>query len=352
MIELDDLLRTAVDKNASDIFITVGIPPTLKVNGAFHKISDQVLLPADTEALVRTLFKTDVQFDEFMERGEKDFSISLNNVGRFRVDAYVQRGSVAAAIRILKFDHPDPNLLHIPKNVLEFHTKTKGLILVTGPTGSGKSTTLTSIINLINKNRECHIITLEDPIEFLHRHDKSIIDQREIGIDTSSYSMALRSAMRQAPDVLLIGEMRDHETTAIALTAGETGHLVFSTLHTVGAAKSIDRIIDQFSPNQQQQVRVQLSTVLTAVVSQQLIPSETEGRVAAFEVMIANSAVRNLIRDNKIPQIDSIIQTSKPQGMVSMDASIADLFHRNLITKDDAFKYCVNKDIMTKYIGE
>lgn len=352
MVIVEDLLRTAVERNASDIFITVGIPPTLKINGSFHKVDDKILLPPDTEMLVRSLFTTEAQYSEFIDQGEKDFSISLKSVGRFRVDAYIQRGSMAAAIRVLKFDQPNPHDLGIPENVLEFHTKTKGLILVTGPTGSGKSTTLTAIINLINKNRECHIITLEDPIEYLHRHDKSIVDQREIGIDTKSYSMALRSALRQAPDVLLIGEMRDNETTAIALTAAETGHLVLSTLHTVGASKSIDRIIDLFPPNHQQQVRVQLSTVLTAVVSQQLIPSETEGRVAAFEVMIANSAIRNLIRDNKIPQIDSIIQTSKPMGMVSMDASIAELYHEKRISKDDAFKYCVNRDIMVKYIGE
>lgn len=352
MVSMEELLREAVEKDASDIFITVGVPPTLKINGAFHRIGDKMLLPPDSEELVRSLFKTEKQFDEFKECGEKDFSVSLPSVGRFRVDAYIQRGSMAAAIRVLKFDQPNPSLLRIPPNVLDFHERTKGLVLVTGPTGSGKSTTLTALIDLINKNRECHIITLEDPIEYLHRHNKSIVDQREIGIDTKSYSMALRSAMRQAPDVLLIGEMRDYETTSIALTASETGHLVFSTLHTIGAAKSIDRIIDLFPPNQQQQVRVQLSTVLTAVVSQQLIPSEKEGRVAAFEVMIANSAIRNLIRDNKIPQIDSIIQTSKPQGMISMDMNIAELYHSGVITKDDAFKYCVNREIMVKYIGE
>jgi twitching motility protein PilT len=350
MFIIDDILKLAASKDASDIFITVGVPPTMKIHGAFERIGDISLSPQEAEKLVKNLFKREEHFREFLAVGEKDFSISINGVGRFRVDAYTQRGSMAAAIRILKFDRPNPQLLRIPSQVLDFYNKNKGLILVTGPTGSGKSTTLTSIIDLINKNMEKHIITLEDPIEFLHRHDKSIIDQREIGLDTKSYSFALRSAMRQAPDVILVGEMRDHETTSIAITAAETGHLVLSSMHTVGASKTIDRIIDMFPANQQQQIRVQLSTVLSAVVSQQLIPSEKYGRVAAFEIMIVNPAIRNLIRDNKISQIDGVIQTSKSQGMITMDSNILDLYNEGLISKDDAYKFCTNTEVLARYL--
>ncbi len=267
----------------------------------------------------------------------------------FRVAAYIQRGSMAAAIRVLRFESLDLGQLNIPTEILDFHSKKKGLILVTGPTGSGKSTTLSAIISLINKKRSCHILTLEDPIEYLHKHDKSIVDQREIGIDTKSYSMALKSALRQAPDVILIGEMRDYETVSIALTAAETGHLVLSTLHTTSAAKTIDRIIDVFEPSQQQQIRVQLSTVLTAVVTQQLLPSIDDSRIPAFEVMIANPNIRNLIREAKIPQIDAAIQTGRAFGMMSMDMSIANLYNEGKITKETALAYAVNPEGITKY---
>ena len=257
---------------------------------------------------------------------------------------------MAAAIRVLQFNEPDPVALGIPQTILDFSKRNRGLILVTGPAGSGKSTTLSVLIDLINKNRSCHILTLEDPIEYLHRHNKSIVDQREIGVDTKNYAQALRSSLRQAPDVILIGEMRDLETIAIALTAAETGHLVFSTLHTVGAAKTMDRIIDVFPPNQQEQVRIQLSTVLQAVVTQQLLPSPEKGRVAAFEIMIVNHAIRNLIRESKNMHIDAAIQTGRSSGMISMDASIADLCNKGLVTREDALTYCVNPDILMKYL--
>jgi twitching motility protein PilT len=221
---------------------------------------------------------------------------------------------------------------------------------VTGPTGSGKSTTLSAIISLINQNRSCHIITLEDPIEYLHRHNKSIVEQREIGIDSGSYAQALRASLRQAPDVILIGEMRDYDTISIALTAAETGHLVLSTLHTVGASKTIDRIVDVFPPAQQQQVRVQLSTVLQSIVSQQLIPSKEFGRVPAFEIMLPTPAIRNMIRDGKVPQIEAAIQTGRSEGMISMDVSIAELYKQGMITKADALLYCVNQDMLLRYI--
>ena len=347
---LDDLLKTAVELNASDIFITVGVPPTYKIQGVLQPASNEILYPKDTEKLVTELFKKEEFFQEYLANGEKDFSISLAGVGRFRVDAYTQRGSMAAAIRVLKFELPDPVMLGIPQTVLDFSKKTRGLILVTGPTGSGKSTTLAALINLINEERSSHILTLEDPIEYLHKHDKSIVDQREIGVDTKNYTQALRSAMRQAPDVILVGEMRDLETISIALTAAETGHLVLSSLHTVGAAKTVDRIIDVFPPNQQEQVRVQLSTVLQAVVTQQLIPSDIKGRVAAFEIMVVNHAIRNLIRESKIMQIDAAIHTGRSSGMISMDASIAELYNSGLITREDAMTYCVNPDTLLKYL--
>ena len=350
MIELENLLKKSIELNASDIFITVGVPPTLKIQGVLQPVNSTILNPQDTEKYVRELFKREEFLRDYLENGEKDFSISLAGVGRFRVDAYTQRGSMAAAIRVLQFDEPDPVALGIPQTVLDFSKRNRGLILVTGPAGSGKSTTLSVMIDLINKNRSCHILTLEDPIEYLHRHNKSIVDQREIGVDTRNYAQALRSSLRQAPDVILIGEMRDLETIAIALTAAETGHLVFSTLHTVGAAKTMDRIIYVFPPNQQEQVRIQLSTVLQAVVTQQLLPSPEKGRVAAFEIMIVNHAIRNLIRESKNMQIDAAIQTGRSSGMISMDASIADLCNKGLVTREDALTYCVNPDILMKYL--
>lgn len=351
MISIDELLTKSVELNASDIFITVGVPPTYKIQGVLQHASEEKVLPQDAEELVRSLFKKEEFYKEYLENGEKDFSISINGVGRFRVDAYTQRGSRAAAIRVLRFDQPDPIALGIPQTVMDFSKKTRGLILITGPTGSGKSTTLSALINLINKERACHILTLEDPIEYLHRHDKSIVDQREIGIDTKSYAQAMRSALRQAPDVILVGEMRDFDTISIALTAAETGHLVMSTLHTVGAAKTIDRIIDAFPPNQQDQIRIQLSTVLQAVVSQQLIPSQQNGRVAAFEIMMVNPAIRNLIRDSKVMQIDAAIQMGRAQGMVGMDVSIAELYNKGLITRGDALTYCMNPEVISKMLG-
>jgi twitching motility protein PilT len=350
MISIRELLVLAVEKDASDIFITVGVPPTLRIQGSLVPVDNDKLLPKDTEGFVKELFGNDNHFDAFIEDGEKDFSFSLSGIGRFRVDAYIQRGSMAAAIRVLHYELPNPHDLGIPDTILDFYKRTKGLILVTGPTGSGKSTTLASIINLINKERDCHIITLEDPIEYLHRHHKSIVDQREIGVDTKSYAKALRAALRQSPDVILIGEMRDYETISIALTAAETGHLVFSTLHTLGAAKTMDRIIDVFPPNQQQQIRIQLSTVLQAVVTQQLIPSPEKGRVAAFEIMMINNAIRNMIRESKTPQIDGAIQTGRSAGMISMDMSLAELCRKGLITKEEAIIYSINPEMFLKYL--
>ena len=348
-MKIDDILRIAVEKKASDIFISVGVPPTIKINNTLEKIGEEKLMPDQAKELVESIFTKESDLADFVRDGEKDFSISLFGVGRFRVSAYVQRGSYAAVLRVLAFGNLDINSYGIPNNILDLHKTTRGLILVTGTTGSGKSTTLSSIISLINSTRQAHILTLEDPIEYLFRHEKSIVDQREIGIDTKSYATALRSALRQAPDVILIGEMRDFETMSIAMTAAETGHLVLSTLHTTSASKTVDRIIDVFPPDQQQQVRIQLSTVLHAVVTQQLIPTTDGKRVPAFELMLVNHAIKNLIRENKVPQIDAMIQTGKAQGMMTMDSSIADLYNQKKISEEIAKKYAVNPDTISKY---
>lgn len=346
------LLKIAMDHQASDLQITVGVPPMMKVKGELIPIGDRRLGVKDSERLVHELFPDESAYQEFLLKGDSDFSISIPGLGRFRVNTFKQRGSLAAAIRIVFTELPNPRDLLIPQAVLDLSRQNKGLILVTGPTGSGKSTTLSCIIDLINSTRKCHILTLEEPIEFLHRHKKSIVNQREIGQDTQSYARALRSALRESPDVILVGEMRDLETISIAMTAAETGHLILSTLHTLGAAKTIDRIIDVFPPNQQHQIRIQLSTVLQAVVSQQLLPSPSRGRVAAFEVMTVNNAIRNLIRESKTYQIDSVIHMSRNEGMMSMDYSIAQLYKQGLVTREDALLYCMNQDVMLKYMQE
>ena len=345
------LLQKAKELGASDLQLTVGVPPIVKVKGTLMTVGTDMLLPKDTERLVRELFQTDAQWQAYQEEGDLDFSISLPGSGRFRVNTFMQRGSMAASVRIVHTVLPDPVELGIPQSVLDMHQYNKGLVLVTGPTGSGKSTTLSCLVDLINRTRNCHILTLEEPIEFLHRHNRSIVNQREIGQDTKNYTRALRSALRESPDVILLGEMRDLETMSIAMTAAETGHLVFSTLHTVGASKTIDRIIDVFPPNQQQQIRIQLSTVLQAVVSQQLIPSAQKGRVAAFEIMVANNAIRNMIREAKTFQMDAAIQMGRAGGMISMDGSIAQLVRDKLVSREDALLYCVNPDVLTRMLA-
>lgn len=347
---MKNLLGIAIEKSASDLQITVGVPPVIKVMGELQLIGDKQLDQNDTEVLVRELFSDNESFMEFKATGDRDFSLSIPKMGRFRINAFKQRGSLAAAIRLVHTELPNPKDLLIPDSVLQMHQINKGLIIVTGPTGSGKSTTLSCLIDLINSTRKCHILTLEEPIEFLHRHKMGIVNQREIGQDTQSYAKALRAALRESPDVILIGEMRDLETISIAITAAETGHLVFSTLHTLGAAKTIDRIIDVFPPTQQQQIRIQLSTVLHAVISQQLLPSEKRGRAAAFEIMTANNAIQNLIRENKTYQIDSVIHSGKGSGMQSMDRSIYELYKNGFITREDAFLYSMNPEVLLKYL--
>ena len=308
------------------------------------------LSPEDTKALVVQIFrlaKFDVTEDSIPER-EKDFSLSVAGVGRFRANIYKQRSSWSAVLRYVPFELPDPVKLGIPEQVMQLSESRSGIVLITGVASSGKSTTLSCIIDRINNTRDGHIITIEDPIEFLHRHNRCIVSQREISIDTDSYIDALRAALRQSPDVILLGEMRDHETISVAMTAAETGQLVLSTLHTLGAANTIDRIIDVFPINQQHQIRVQLSMVLNAVVCQQLLPSVDGGLIPAFEIMTMNNAVRTLIRDQKTHQIDTILQSS--DGMQTMDSCIADLYRQGRITAHTAVEHAYNPEIMAKRI--
>ena len=351
MLSLEDLLKKTLEFGASDLHLTVGIPPTIRKNGRLSTIGEEKLMPPDTEVFVRSMLNEE-QWIKYQETGELDLSFSLKGMGRFRVNVYKQRGTCCAAIRMVNLVIPSVEELGLPNIVTDMSKKTKGMILVTGPTGSGKSTTLALIIDLINKNRDCHILTLEDPIEYLHKHNKSIVNQREIGNDSQSYSAALRAALREDPDVILVGEMRDTETIAIAVTAAETGHVVLSTLHTIGAANTIDRIIDVFPPYQQQQIKVQLSTVIQSVISQQLLPRKDKpGRVPAIEIMVATPAVRNLIREGKTYQINSQIQTGAKFGMQAMDLSLASLYKKGIISQEDAMTYAMDPDNIIRYMG-
>lgn len=345
---LAELLTEAQAHHASDLHITVGVPPKMRVNGEMQTMNHPRLTTEDTEALVRNIMG-EYQRRIFAERGEIDFSFGLAGMGRYRVNVFRQRGTTAAVFRLVGVKVPRPEDLGVPQQVIDLYSKKSGLVLVTGPTGSGKSTTLASLIGLINQNLSCHIITLEDPIEYLHRHERSVVNQREIGVDTNSYAAALRAALREDPDVILVGEMRDLETISTAVTAAETGHLVFSTLHTIGAAETIDRIIDVFPNEQQDQIKVQLSGVLEAVISQRLIPNiHNDGRVAAFEVMLANSAIRNLIREGKTYQIPSVMQTSKATGMIALDDALYNLYRQGKISKKDALLYATDSQLLER----
>ena len=334
---LDDLLNYTCSLKASDLHINVGSKPTIRLNSTLQTISGtEVVTPDISWELVKPLLDEN-KLKQLEINGDVDFSFSKAGLGRFRVNVYRQRGSYSIAIRSLPFIIPPFDSLGLPQVIKGFTKKTRGLILATGPTGSGKSTTLASILNMINEERRAHIITIEDPIEYLHKHKNGLIDQREVGADARSFASALRATLREDPDVILVGEMRDPETISIALTAAETGHLVFSTLHTVGAAKTIDRIIDSFPPAQQNQVKSQLATVLEGVVSQQLIPKrDGSGIAVAVEVMLVNAAIRNLIREGKPYQINSTIQTSSNIGMQSMEANLAQLCAEGVITQEDA----------------
>ncbi len=351
MLDMNELLAFAVENKASDIHFAAGIPPKLRINGKLVGLEMDPLTPAAVAEVLGSVMN-DKQKKVLRERGEVDFSYAHQSCGRFRVNVYMDRGNMAGAFRRVDTVIPRPDQLGIPSAVVELYKRRRGLVLVTGPTGSGKSTTLASIINKANENRSDHIITLEDPIEYVHNHKKAIVNQREVGMDTLSYNNALRAALREDPDIILVGEMRDYETISIAVTAAETGHLVFSTLHTIGAASTIDRIIDVFPPHQQQQIRTQLSMVLVGVISQQLLPTaDGKGRVAAFEVMIANPAIRSLIRDAKTHQIQATVQTSKAQGMITMDDALYDLYQGGVISRDMALTYAQEVDTLRKKLG-
>lgn len=348
---INALLEYTVKVKASDLHLTVGVPPTIRKDGKLVHIGEEIMTPQKLEEFAKDMLNIN-QFATLMEKGEIDLSYATDGIGRFRLNIFKQRGTFAFAFRTIGFEIPTLEGLGHPNIIGELTKKQRGLILITGPTGSGKSTTLAAMIHKINNERNCHIITLEDPIEYMHEHNKSIISQREIGSDTLSYTNALKSALREDPDVILVGEMRDLESISIALTAAETGHLVISTLHTIGAAKTIDRIIDAFSPHQQQQIRVQLSTVLLGVVSQQLIErKDTEGRVAALEIMVMNPAIRNLIRENKVFQINSSVQMNNKQGMQTMDADLVRLYKNGTINYDDCIMHCADIDNIIRLLG-
>lgn len=343
---IEDALTLAKQKDASDIHISPGNPLMLRIDGELIPQSEFILKPTEINGILRPVM-TDEQFAQLEEIGELDFAFSVPGFSRIRANVFRQRGTYAAALRILSYEVPQPETLGIPKPVVDLTLKRRGLVLVTGATGSGKSTTLASLIEIIANRDRKNIITLEDPIEYLHSNKKAIVSQREIGCDTGSYASALRAALRQDPDVILVGEMRDLETISTAITAAETGHLVFSTLHTNSAADAIDRMIDVFPPHQQQQIRIQLAGVLEGVIAQQLMPrSDTSGRVAAFEVLLANSAVRNLIREGKSFQLPSIIQTSKKEGMQTMDDAITNIFYRSQISALTAITYAHDSESM------
>lgn len=330
-VTMHDLLNLVVEENASDLHIEVGVPPTLRLHGGMQPIDSPPLTPEDTEALMRSITNED-HIQQIRSKGGVDFGFAFGESSRFRVSVFRQKGCFGMVLRRIPSAFMTLEQIGLPPIVKELLYKPRGLILVTGPTGSGKSTTLASMINLINEERDVHIITIEDPIEYFHTHKKSVVIQREVGVDVPSFAEALRRALRQDPDIILVGEMRDLETTEAALTAAETGHLVFGTLHTTGAARTVDRIVDQFPANQQEQIRTQLAGTLQAVISQLLLPrADGKGRIAAFEIMVSTPSIAALIRDNKTYRITSDIQTGAKFGMHTMDSHLIQLYESGLI---------------------
>ena len=351
MKDLMEYLKDAVEKEASDIFVVAGAPVSLKISGELIKHQEDKLTPAMTMELITGVYSlASRDINRLTSKGDDDFSFACAGLARFRVNAYRQRGSYAMVIRIVSFDIPSYKSFMIPEEVMKLAGVTHGMILVTGTAGSGKSTTQACIIDRINSTRACHIITLEDPIEYLHRDKMSIVSQREIAIDTENCVSALRASLRQAPDVILVGEMRDAETIRAAITAAETGHLVMATLHTRGAVNTIDRIIDTFAPEAQHQIRLQLSTVLDTVVSQQLVPGKNGARVPAFEIMHTTNAVRSMIRDSKTHMINNSITSGAAEGMISMDQSLYKLYTEGYITAQTAVDYSDLPDQMRRKI--
>ena len=348
-MEIQKVLEEAIRLGASDIFIIAGLPLTYKVSGRQQR-NGPPLTPNETAALVDAIYTTcgrraDLLLDPCVD---DDFSCTISKLGRFRVNVLRQRGSLGAVLRVIRFGLPSPEELGIPAAVMGLTATRKGLVLVSGAAGSGKSTTLACMLDAINRTRDGHIITMEDPIEFIHRHGRCIVTQREVGSDTESYVGALRSALRESPDVILLGEMRDYETIEVAMTAAETGQLLFSTLHTTGAANTVDRIIDVFPANQQNQIRIQLSMVLQAVVSQQLVPTVDGSVTVAFEVMRTSMAIRNLIREAKTHQLDAAIQSAGAAGCITMDDSLARLAQSGRITRDTALTYALHQEALAQ----
>ncbi len=348
------VLKELVESGGTDIFLVTGSSISIRKNGEIVHLDavgfeNKPLKPADTREIISMIYKlaNDRSMDKLNQTGDDDFAFALNGVSRFRINAYRQRGTLSAVIRVIPYLIPNPDEINIPKSIIELGNIKKGLVLVTGPAGSGKSTTLACILDAINNTRNANIITLEDPIEYLHKHKQSLISQREIPDDTVDYVTGLKTTLRQSPDVIMLGEMRDYETISIVLNASETGHLLFSTLHTIGAANSINRVIDVFPSDQQKQVSLMLSMVLTAVVSQQLVPTTDGGMIPVFEIMMNTPAIGNLIRSGKVYQIDSVI-ASERETMVSMDDSLLDVYRRGLITKETALKYAINPDMLEK----
>jgi len=349
MLSFIEMLERATTANASDIFIVSGQPLAYKKGKQIFNIDEEKVMPDTAQALVKEAYaiaKRDM--GRLLQGGDDDFAVSVPKYARLRVCAYKQRGSLAAVVRIVAYGIPQYQNIGITEDVMNISKEKKGLVLVTGSSGNGKSTTLACVIEKINQTRGGHIITLEDPIEFLYRNDKSTISQREIGLDTKNYVKGLRACLRQAPDVILVGEMRDHETIQIAMTAAETGHLVLSTLHTVGVVNTIDRIVDIFPPNQQQQIRVQLAMLLQTVVSQQLVPDINGAMVPVFEIMHVNNAIRNMIRESKVHQIESVIGMAASEGMVSMDNSLLKLYNDGKISADTAMQYALHPELLEK----
>lgn len=343
-INLLEFLEKCHDAHASDLHFTTGSQPIMRIHGRLIRMGDYSLTPEDILRFIVQILD-DQQIEKLEEAGEIDSSYSVSGRFRFRVNVFKQRGTYAVSMRYVNSSILSLQELGLPPAINAFTKKNYGIVLVTGPTGSGKSTTLATMIDIINQERDCHILTLEDPIEFLHKHKKGIVNQREIGSDSRTYHNALRAALREDPDVILIGEMRDYESIAIALTAAETGHLVFSSLHTLGAAKTIDRIIDVFPPGQQQQIRIQLSMALQGVISQQLITNlDQRRRELAVEVMVATPAIRNMIREAKTPQINNAILTGSSNGMVSMDNSLLQLYKSRKISIEDVLSHCMEPD--------
>ncbi len=350
MVNTKNLLQQTVDLQASDLHLIVGVPPTVRIDGVLKTLPDSGILTSEiiAEALKQVL--SGEQFERLNVNKEIDFSLSFSDKARFRVNAYTQKGSFAAAFRKIPLEIPSLESLGLPKIANSFTNLRQGLVLVTGPTGHGKSTTLAAILNEINKNRSVHIVTIEDPIEFVFKPNKSIISQREMRSDTHSWQVALRSVLREDPDVVLVGEMRDFETIAAAMTIAETGHLVFATLHTNSAAQTIDRIVDVFPEDQQNQVRMQLSSVLESVFSQRLIGAVGGGRVVAHEVMLGTTAIKTAIREGKTHQIDSIIQTSFEAGMVNLENSLAQLVREGKLTMDVALEWSIRPAELNRLI--